>query len=230
MAKVSLIGWAALLGVLPALPLAAAPAPAAADYGHAPEMKALLHWPHMPVRVGFVDDSADTPGREKDALAGFSEWVAATGGAVRFQIVGDPRRADIVVGFNLEPYVPGHPGAVGHTELTHDGPVMVKADMTLATAGVPSDEMVETAAHEFGHALGLNGHSDAPADMMYPSTTRVLLPDGTLLPTLPRMVTSRDLSTLWLCYPALRPGAALPASSVIVTIRQPVSIKNHKKQ
>ena len=213
----------------PALPALLAD-PSAPDYAHAPAMVSLLHWARMPVRVSFVDDNAATPEREQCALAGFELWVQATGGAIHYQLIQDTDRADIAVTFDLEPFVPDHPGAVGHTDLRHAGPLLARADMTLATAGVSPDELKQTAAHEFGHALGLNGHSDVTADMMFPSTTRVLGPGGTPLPTPPRLVTARDLNTLWLCYPSLRPGAALPASSTVISHKHSVTLKKPKKR
>ena len=189
----------------------------------------------MPVRVSFVDDGAATPEREQSVLAGFNTWVQATGGAVHYRLLNDTEKADIVVSFDLEPFVPGHPGAVGHTDLRHSGPEMARADMTLATAGVSPDELRLTAAHEFGHALGINGHSDSPDDMMAPNTTRLVRPDGTPLPVPPRTVTPRDLNTLWLCYPRLRPGAALPAdtalpnSDTVASHKYSKPLKNRKK-
>ncbi|MBV9849390.1 MAG: hypothetical protein JO250_06860 [Armatimonadetes bacterium] len=208
----------------------------APDYAHAPQMVSLLHWARMPVRVCVVMDSAATPERERSALAGFGEWVQATAGAIRYQLVSDPARADIVVTFDLEPTVPGHPGAVGHTDLRHEGPVLARADMTLATAGVSPDELTQTAAHEFGHALGINGHSDGPDDLMSPDTMRLIRPDGTPLPAPHRAVTARDLNTLWLCYPSLRPGASppqpavVPASHIVIKHKQSKSTKHHKNQ
>ena len=223
----SLVALALLTGML-ALPNHADTLPP--DYSHAPQMVSLLHWARMPVRVAFVDDSAATPEREQSTLAGFSEWVQATGGAIRYQRVADPDRADIVVTFDLEPTVSEHPGAVGHTDLRHSGPVLARADMVLATAGVTADELQQTAAHEFGHALGINGHSDAPDDMMTATTTRLVRPDGTLLPTPPRTVTARDLHTLWLCYPALRPGVTTAAGSAVGISRHPKPSKKPKNR
>ena len=187
--------------------LSAAPAP---DYAHATGMGPLLHWARMPVRVRFAPGGAATPERVQAARAGFNEWALMTLDVIRCQVVDDPQKADLVVRFDPAAFVPGHPGAVGHTELTHADSVLVAADMTLATGGAAAADLTQTAAHEFGHALGINGHSDDPADMMYPSTTRLILPDGTALPAPPRLVTTRDLNTLWLCYPALRPRPAAP--------------------
>ena len=49
------------------------------------------------------------------------------------------------------------------------------------------------AAHEFGHALGLDGHSDRSADLMYPVHRM-----GSRL-----LITARDLRTLATVYPEL---------------------------
>ncbi len=74
--------------------------------------------------------------------------------------------------------------------------------MELATGDLSPDELQSTAAHEFGHALGIEGHSDNEDDLMYPSQIRVFLDDA-LLPSPPRSVTKRDLNTLKSGYPAL---------------------------
>ena len=192
-------------------------------------MVSLLHWARMPVRVSFVDDSAATPEREQSVLTGFNAWVRATGGAIHYRLVSDPEKADIVVSFDLEPFVPAHPGAVGHTDLRSSGPEMARADMVLATAGVSPDELQQTAAHEFGHALGINGHSDSPDDMMAPTTVRLVWADGTTRPAPPRTVTARDLNTLWLCYPALRPHVAVFVSRTVNSHKHSKTVKKDEK-
>lgn len=75
--------------------------------------------------------------------------------------------------------------------------------MRLATGEATPGDIVSTAAHEFGHALGIQGHSDDPDDLMYPSETRFYSADGERLPAPDRPVTARDLNTLRACYPLL---------------------------
>lgn len=65
----------------------------------------------------------------------------------------------------------------------------------------PPLDLQATAAHEFGHALGIDGHSDDPADIMYPTLHHTLLVGGLPPPT--HAITPRDLQTLKACYPLL---------------------------
>lgn len=57
------------------------------------------------------------------------------------------------------------------------------------TPGRPDPQLLDTARHELGHALGLWGHSDRPTDLMYfrPSNP-------------PNPIRDRDLNTLTLLY------------------------------
>jgi predicted Zn-dependent protease len=65
------------------------------------------------------------------------------------------------------------------------------------------DELRSVAAHEFGHALGIQGHSDDAADLMFPAAPRYYSALNQHLPSPVRPVTTRDLNTIKLCYPRL---------------------------
>jgi predicted Zn-dependent protease len=78
--------------------------------------------------------------------------------------------------------------------------------MRIAVAGVTAADLQSVAAHEFGHALGIDGHSDDPGDLMYPVEIRMIGPDGNPVPAPVHSVTLRDLNTLALCYPQLGAG------------------------
>lgn len=196
----------ALLGrLLTAAPSAQADASDlfAPSYAHAPTINRLLHWPHLPVRVFVATHGPDEEGYGRDALAGFDAWVHASGGVIRYRIVNAPAEADITVRFTPTAAVPGGNGAVGLTDIRYRGTTLKRADMRLATGDTRPDELRAVAAHEFGHALGIQGHSDAPADLMFPAAPRYYSAQGEHLPSPARPVTLRDLNTLKFCYPRL---------------------------
>ncbi len=149
--------------------------------------------------------------RTEAVQAGFDQWVHASRGFVQYQVVTKPIQAEIVVTFLPDGSVPNQGGSCGHTTMTFLTLTLKSANVLLATTGVTPTDLQAIAAHEFGHALGIDGHSDDPDDLMYAVLTHS--PDGELsLPA--HSVTVRDLNTLKVCYPAfvVPPPPPVPAT------------------
>ena len=163
----------------------------------------MLHWEQFPIRVYFQTGSAFTDERKKSALAGFAQWVLATGGVVRYEEVALPAKADLVVKFDPDTWVPHETGTAGSTALYFSGLRLRKAEMELATGRATPYQLQTTAAHEFGHALGIDGHSNDPDDLMYPVAIRTYSPASLAFPEPPRSITARDLNTLKTAYGSL---------------------------
>jgi hypothetical protein len=172
------------------------------NYAHGPHMDGLFQWRRFPLRVFFDMGDAYTPQRERAARAGFDQWARATNGVLDYQVVGDARRADVIVRFLSDAYVPGEPGTVGSTMVSiRNKREVVRARMALAVGRIAYEDLPGLAAHEWGHALGIQGHSDDPDDLMYRSTTRFVRPDGTYVPgQRVQTVTERDRNTIKAAY------------------------------
>lgn len=194
--------------------LALFPRPAAAqssdpctpNYARISRMQGLLHWGHFPLRVAVAPppDSVANKGEAVQAvLAGFDQWVKASRGKISYTVVSLPKNADLTVSFAPEETIPGQGAAVGYTNMVFCGTSLRCADMRLATGGTTAGDLQTVAAHEFGHALGIDGHSDDVNDIMYPSALRMSSEDGSPLASPLHPITVRDLNTLKVCYPAL---------------------------
>jgi hypothetical protein len=168
-------------------------------------MGAPHRWKRLPVRVFFDASSAGyAEERKRIVLAGFDQWTKATNSVIRYVLVGSEARADVVVRFEPVAFLSTNPRTLGETYLSLHNGWVVRARMTLAVGDVRPDELTYVAAHEWGHALGINGHSDDPDDLMYAATFRYVYPDGRPAPPArSRGPSERDINTLKICYPSL---------------------------
>jgi hypothetical protein len=154
---------------------------------YVPLLQHLLRWNSFPVRVYFVRDENYTELRQSLALQGFDQWVEISGMKVRYVLVESEDQAQIKVRFDPTT-------RDGLTRYTYrPNGLLVSAEISIGVRGNGAVDIRSVAAHEFGHALGIGGHSDNPADMMYP----------TFVAGVPLQITTRDFNTLKTAYCAL---------------------------
>jgi hypothetical protein len=146
---------------------------------YARELDHLLTWSRFPIRIYFIRDANYSAAREAIARAGFDQWVDATDGALDYAVVNTASAADIKVDFDPST-------ANGLTVIRFRGFDITSADITLGVKNQLPADLQCISAHELGHALGIDGHSDMEGDLMYPIHFI-----GTLCP-----ITTRDLNTI----------------------------------
>ena len=138
----------------------------------------LFPWPkeRMPLKI-FIEEGKNVPGY-KDSYGVVLEnavdsWARVLDGIVSFQRVKDEQSADIVVKWANDYRNALMKAEGGDCRYTANGAGMNHADITILTLDPsPTDKLNEfkvawVALHEFGHALGVNGHSNNPQDVMY---------------------------------------------------------------
>jgi len=179
------------------------PSPPKPNYLDGPQMRTSHRWRRFPVRVYFAPDDAYSPERGRTVQAGFDEWTRATGGVLSYVIVDSAADADVRVHLLSVPHLADSPTTVGLTHTSSRGPWLDLARMDLAAdASVTPELLTEVAAHEWGHALGINGHSDDPSDLMYGVTVRVIHQGAVSVepPSHPRTPSLRDRNTVRKLY------------------------------
>ena len=126
----------------------------------------LYRLTHLPVVVYFHRDGGYTPEREGIARAGFSQWVEAVQHPLlTYVVTDDPGEANVAVRF-VESLPGGSWGAFDldfyrYDEVLNGGTINIAVGREATPA-----RLQNTAAHEFGHALGMNVHTRDCADIM----------------------------------------------------------------
>jgi predicted Zn-dependent protease/Tfp pilus assembly protein PilF len=155
----------------------------------------IIHWnvAKMPLNVYIQTPPAEFAKRMPDynnfVLKAINEWKKAEP-RLQFRLVASEKQSDIRVKWKkmLE-----H-NRIGESPNIVLGGKLVLADLVLATH-TPTGEILDTETlyltivHEFGHVLGVHGHSPNEEDIMYWQASK-----------LQKQLTSRDLATMKRLY------------------------------
>lgn len=153
-----------------------------------------------PLRV-FIERPHNVRGHrvecENLVIKAYQSWENAANGKIHFQRVADPRHADIKVHFVDNPAELDSAIKAGETMTYPNREGLQSAKIKILTVDrrtgdVESDVDIEwTALHEFGHALGLSGHSPNSNDVMFYCSHQMELA--------PRL-SARDQNTIRMLY------------------------------
>lgn len=128
----------------------------------------------------------------KDALA---NWQFALNNRVMFVFMNEPTQADVIISWWNQAQTGVEAGASGLNRLKTWGHYIAENDIYLSlhnNEGRPwtPQEMYPFALHEIGHMLGIQEHSDNPADIMAPVVSSDM------------HITERDIATMQRIYAA----------------------------
>lgn len=152
---------------------------------YVPQLERLLYWERFPVTVYFERDANYSDYYRTLALQGFDQWVNATGSVVRYVEVDAPDAAQIKVFFKTDT----RNGLTTYTFYPSSGR-LVSAKVEIGVQGNNPIDIRSVSAHEFGHAIGIGGHSTNPDDMMYPN----------FVSNVPLQISQNDLNTVKTAY------------------------------
>ena len=164
-------------------------------------------WNKLPVKVYL--GSAPQVKWQEGVREAYEVWCAV----FPMQLVGTPEKADIRMGWEESVEEEGHAGeesdwvrvqSVGG-QLNGRTVAVITVDLSRQWS---KDEMRAIILHEFGHALGIKGHSDTKKDIMYAEiqekSRQLRAPSGAPLPVFWRSLVKdpspRDINTLIRLY------------------------------
>lgn len=137
----------------------------------------ITRFTEMPIHVYISPILLESPYLPEIRYA-MDEWESAAPEIIRFEETTKPEQADIRVSWGHSSLMDIQDTRLGSAELTrgktaHDFDaeiiLMLEGDGTIGE--LTQEEMRTVCLHEFGHAIGLWGHSPHPADINYPTAT-----------------------------------------------------------
>ncbi len=157
----------------------------------------------IPLKV-YIEPDSSCRGFHQEfveiAKSAFITWYQASGKKLSFDFVESKPESDIeiewtdgVLKVGDEKYERTKAGLTTTTrrnDFIEHARIQIRTVRAFSKDGEPSDRIKETALHEIGHALGINGHSTNTADIMYFGNTARQLP----------ALTRRDKATLSRLY------------------------------
>lgn len=143
----------------------------------------------MPLKV-FIDDGSGTPGYQsyyQDYMRkAFNEWQDTSNGKLSWREVSSPNQADIVCVWTAEAKANGPGVEAGETKSTigvnrftgEQNIIRARISVLTSLMGRPFSDLdtYKTCLHEVGHAIGMEGHSNTPSDIMYPVLNKAQTP------------------------------------------------------
>ena len=152
------------------------------DYLAAMTKSGVKRWPstRIPISVYISDGSKFNGYRDSFksiVKRSLEDWAKASSGEVSFIIVDSPTAAKLKCFWTDRSAELHNPSEAGDARLTEDQDSISNAEIWFLTVplskSMPLTDNVFRliALHEVGHALGLNGHTTNPDDIMFYSTT-----------------------------------------------------------
>jgi len=145
----------------------------------------ITRFAQMPIRVFISSVIKESPYLPELRYA-MREWETATEQLIQFQEIDTPDKADIKVSWGYSSLMDIHDTRLGSAQLRRipnrqatdkDNEVIIEVEIILMLEGddtvteLSELEMRTVCLHEFGHAIGLWGHSPHPGDICYPTAT-----------------------------------------------------------
>jgi len=146
------------------------------DYLAAVAGSNLLKWNiEKPISV-YVKDGSDVEGYrpefEESLRQAFDEWNKASDGKIKFVFIQNPGTAQMSVNWTNDLHAPALTAEAGTARTSFGSTGIENAEISLLTVDPLKDgplgknQVFNTCLHEIGHALGLQGHSPHPEDIM----------------------------------------------------------------